>query len=44
MRGLVPNARALAAYIIDTYPGVQSIGGCVLIRSPTTRAGTPSTS
>ena len=27
MRGLVPNARALAAYIIDTYPGVQSIGG-----------------
>ena len=27
MRGLVPNARALAAYIIATYPGVQSIGG-----------------
>lgn len=25
--GLVPNARALAAYIISTYPGVQSIGG-----------------
>ncbi len=27
MRGLVPNARALTAYIIATYPGVQSIGG-----------------
>ncbi|MGB0969457.1 MAG: glycoside hydrolase [Mycobacterium sp.] len=27
MRGLVPNARALSAYIIATYPGVQSIGG-----------------
>jgi hypothetical protein len=27
MSGLVPNARALAAYIISTYPGVQSIGG-----------------
>jgi hypothetical protein len=27
MSGLVPNARALAAYIIATYPGVQSIGG-----------------
>ena len=27
MGGLVPNARALAAYIINTYPGVQSIGG-----------------
>ena len=27
MRGLVPNARALTAYIISTYPGVQSIGG-----------------
>jgi len=27
MRGLVPNARGLAAYIIATYPGVQSIGG-----------------
>ena len=27
MGGLVPNARALAAYIIATYPGVQSIGG-----------------
>lgn len=27
MNGLVPNARALAAYIIATYPGVQSIGG-----------------
>ena len=27
MGGLVPNARALAAYIIDAYPGVQSIGG-----------------
>ena len=26
-RGLVPNARALTAYIIATYPGVQSIGG-----------------
>ena len=27
MSGLVPNARILAAYIIATYPGVQSIGG-----------------
>lgn len=27
MNGLVPNARTLAAYIISTYPGVQSIGG-----------------
>jgi len=27
MAGLVPNARVLAAYIIATYPGVQSIGG-----------------
>jgi hypothetical protein len=27
MGGLIPNARALAAYIISTYPGVQSIGG-----------------
>lgn len=27
MGGLCPNARALAAYITDTYPGVQSIGG-----------------
>lgn len=27
MRGLVPNAKALTAYIIATYPGVQSIGG-----------------
>lgn len=27
MGGLVPNARVLAAYIIATYPGVQSIGG-----------------
>jgi len=27
MSGLVPNARALVAYIISTYPGVQSIGG-----------------
>ncbi len=27
MGGLVPDARALAAYIITTYPGVQSIGG-----------------
>jgi peptidoglycan DL-endopeptidase CwlO len=27
MGGLVPGARALAAYIIATYPGVQSIGG-----------------
>ncbi|MEI6253749.1 MAG: endopeptidase [Mycobacteriaceae bacterium] len=27
MSGLVPHARALAAYIIATYPGVQSIGG-----------------
>ncbi len=27
MGGLVPNARALAAYVMATYPGVQSIGG-----------------
>lgn len=27
MAGLVPNARALAAYVADTYPGVQAIGG-----------------
>ena len=27
MGGLVPNARILAAYIIATYPGVQTIGG-----------------
>ena len=27
MGGLVPNARTLAAYIADTYPGVQAIGG-----------------
>lgn len=27
MGGLVPDAKALAAYIISTYPGVQSIGG-----------------
>lgn len=27
MNGLCPNARALAAYITETYPGVQSIGG-----------------
>jgi hypothetical protein len=27
MGGLVPNARSLAAYIIATYPGVQTIGG-----------------
>lgn len=27
MNGLVPNARSLAAYIMATYPGVQSIGG-----------------
>ncbi|MCI4674152.1 coiled-coil domain-containing protein [Candidatus Mycolicibacterium alkanivorans] len=27
MGGLVPNARVLAAYIIATYPGVQTIGG-----------------
>ena len=27
MSGLVPSARSLAAYIIATYPGVQSIGG-----------------
>lgn len=25
--GLVPNARSLAAYIQNTYPGVSSIGG-----------------
>ena len=27
MSGLTPNARALAQYIVATYPGVQSIGG-----------------
>ncbi|MCW1958038.1 MAG: hypothetical protein KIH64_005740 [Mycobacterium sp.] len=27
MNGLVPNARSLAAYIMSTYPRVQSIGG-----------------
>jgi hypothetical protein len=27
MGGLVPNARTLAAYVADTYPGVQAIGG-----------------
>lgn len=27
MGGLVPNARVLVAYIMATYPGVQSIGG-----------------
>ncbi|MCW1959804.1 MAG: hypothetical protein KIH64_014920 [Mycobacterium sp.] len=27
MGGLIPNARALAAYVMSTYPGVQSIGG-----------------
>ena len=27
MGGLIPNARALAAYIMSTYPGVRSIGG-----------------
>ncbi len=27
MSGLTPNARTLAAYIIATFPGVQSIGG-----------------
>ena len=27
MSGLVPNARSLAAYIMATFPGVQSIGG-----------------
>jgi len=27
MGGLVPNAKSLAAYIMATYPGVQSIGG-----------------
>lgn len=26
-QGLTPNARALADYITETYPGVQSIGG-----------------
>jgi peptidoglycan DL-endopeptidase CwlO len=34
MRGLVPNARTLAAYIIATYPGVQSIGGVRADRLP----------
>lgn len=27
MNGLVPNASVLAAYIMSTFPGVQSIGG-----------------
>lgn len=27
MNGLSPNARALASYIMENYPGVQSIGG-----------------
>lgn len=27
MGGLVPNARALAAYVADRYPGVLAIGG-----------------
>ena len=27
MAGVCPNARALASYIENTYPGVQSIGG-----------------
>lgn len=27
MGGLIPNAKALAAYIIATYPGVRTIGG-----------------
>ncbi|BBX10900.1 coiled-coil domain-containing protein [Mycolicibacterium aichiense] len=27
MSGLTPNARTLAAYVIATFPGVQSIGG-----------------
>lgn len=27
MAGLIPDAKALAAYIIATYPGVQAIGG-----------------
>ncbi|MGY4711589.1 coiled-coil domain-containing protein [Mycolicibacterium sp. CBM1] len=27
MSGLVPSARTLAAYVIATYPGVQSVGG-----------------
>lgn len=27
MSGLVPNAKSLAAYIVATYPGVESIGG-----------------
>ena len=27
MGGLSPNARALQQYIVETYPGVQSIGG-----------------
>jgi hypothetical protein len=27
MGGLIPDAKALAAYIIATYPGVQAIGG-----------------
>lgn len=27
MSGLSPNARALLSYIVENYPGVQSIGG-----------------
>lgn len=45
MGGLVPNAPGLAAYIMATYPGVQSIGGVRSDALPDpARAGTPSTS
>lgn len=32
--GLCPNASALASYIMDTYPAVQSIGGVRADRLP----------
>ena len=32
--GLCPNASALASYIMDNYPGVQSIGGVRSDRLP----------
>jgi peptidoglycan DL-endopeptidase CwlO len=34
MNGLVPNARMLVAYIMATFPGVQSIGGVRADRLP----------
>lgn len=34
MNGLCPNASALASYIVENYPGVQSIGGVRQDRLP----------